>query len=115
MKKACAVAALITVMILTSCQNQWASSDEFYGGESVNADILSEMAESFFSSDTVLPYQSENTEMHDGIFYWTESGSVYHKYSDCGHIKNSSDIHTGSEQDAILAGKDHICSSCAKR
>lgn len=115
MKKACAIAALITIIFFTSCQSSRISSGNFYGGESVNPDILSEMAESFFIDDPALPYEPEHTEIHNGIFYWTESGSVYHKYPDCGHIKGSAEIRTGSEQDAVLAGKDHLCSSCAKR
>ena len=46
-----------------------------------------------------------------GTVYWTESGSVYHAYLDCGHIANS-DVFDGSIAAAEENGKTRICKSC---
>ena len=47
--------------------------------------------------------------------YWTESGGVWHLYRDCGHLKNSQNVLSGTVADAEEAGKDHVCSSCNKK
>lgn len=47
--------------------------------------------------------------------YWTKSGTVWHLYSDCSHIKNSSDVIYGSVEEAISSGKIKLCSNCEKR
>lgn len=111
---------IIFFLSLTSCATEYEENDHFYGGESLNADILSSIAESIFNEMESSESQNEQIENssgreHDGVYYWTSSGSVYHKWSDCGHLKNSSDIMSGNEQDAILAGKEKLCSSCAKK
>lgn len=114
---------LCTVILLlsfTSCATEYTDNDDFYGGESLNAEILSEIAESIFNeieSEEIENGRTENgsDREHDGVYYWTSGGSVYHKWSDCGHLKNSSDVISGNEQDALLAGKEKLCSSCAKK
>ena len=116
--------ALISVMLFSasSCAEKVVTNTEYYGGESMNAEILSHISESIFnemtsaaedtSSEDAVENSSEN---HDGIYYWTEGGSVYHKWADCSHIKNSQEIKSGSRDEAILSGKEKLCSSCEKR
>ena len=116
--------ALISVILFSasSCAEKVVTSTEYYGGESMNAEILSHISESIFNEMTSAAEEtsSENideisSDNHDGIYYWTESGSVYHKWADCGHIKNSQDVKSGSRDEAILSGKEKLCSSCEKK
>ena len=47
--------------------------------------------------------------------YWTKGGEVWHLFKDCGHLKNSKSILSGSVEDAIENGKEKVCSACSKR
>ena len=115
---------LISLVLFSvcSCSYKVVTNDEYYGGESMNAEILSQIAESIFnetaSDAESLSSQDESensTKSHDGIYYWTDSGSVYHKWADCGHLKGSQSIKSGSKDEAILSGKETLCSSCNKK
>lgn len=60
--------------------------------------------------------QTSETESTNGeVVYWTKSGSVWHSYSDCGHIKNSNNVISGTVEEARSAGKSNLCKSCEKR
>lgn len=114
------ICTVVLLLFFTSCATEYTDNDDFYGGESLNAEILSEIAESIFyesqsSAENDIQNDSNISSEHNGIFYWTDGGRVYHKWSDCGHLKKSSDVKSGSEQDALLAGKEALCSSCAKK
>ena len=115
----CIALTLTLILLATSCASKVEVNDEYYGGESMNAEILSEIAESIFNESSDISGDNTSSEeserkAHDGIYYWTDSGSVYHKWADCGHIKNSQNIKSGILDDAILAGKLKLCSSCEK-
>ena len=45
-------------------------------------------------------------------YYWTQSGTVYHIYADCGHLKNSIDVQSGSKD---LLNTDRCCKTCYSR
>ena len=45
-------------------------------------------------------------------YYWTKSGTVYHIYYDCQHLKNSVSVQSGSKS---LSGKDRCCKTCYAR
>lgn len=155
------ILALASMLIFSACANYLNSADDFYGGDVVDAEMLSSIAESIFESDESLrpeetsawdngfsesgseevtedsvsgedvttglnsseqPTDSEVTteeqttaREHDGVYYWTESGTKYHKWSDCGHLKNSANIISGTLDEAHEAGKEDLCSSCAKK
>ena len=47
--------------------------------------------------------------------YWTKSGTVWHLFEDCGYLKGSTSILSGSVEKAIEEGKLKLCSSCSKR
>ncbi len=162
------IAIAVSTLLLVSCSNYINSADDFYGGDVVNAEMLSSIAESIFASDESLRPETEpvtvdessganddevtteetsedsltedateeitedNTDVetvteeatteeettkreHNGIYYWTESGEVYHKWSDCGHIKNSLEVFSGTIYEAKVAGKERVCSACANK
>ncbi|MCQ2428228.1 MAG: hypothetical protein MJ137_07515 [Clostridia bacterium] len=47
--------------------------------------------------------------------YWTASGTVFHTHDDCGHLKNTVDLLTGTSGAAIENGKTRLCKTCEKR
>lgn len=47
--------------------------------------------------------------------YWTESGSKWHLYEDCGSLKNATEIMNGSISKAKEAKKKDVCKTCSKR
>jgi len=47
--------------------------------------------------------------------FWTASGTVYHTHDDCGHLKNTADLLTGTAAAAIENGKTRLCKTCEKR
>lgn len=57
---------------------------------------------------------TDNVEIGETV-YWTEGGGVWHLYRDCGHLKNSQNVLSGTVEEAENAGKDHVCSTCNKK
>jgi hypothetical protein len=49
------------------------------------------------------------------LVYWTKGGSRWHLFIDCYHIKDSENIISGTEEEAIEAKKEKVCSNCAKK
>ena len=47
--------------------------------------------------------------------YWTEAGTVYHTHDDCGHLKHTENLLTGTAQPAIENGKTRLCKTCEKK
>ena len=60
---------------------------------------------------------TEDTDKPDttpsSTVYWTESGETWHTNPKCYHIKNK-DVFSGSVEEAIEAGKERLCKTCAK-
>lgn len=83
-------------LILLGCSEE---SGVFYVGETFSA---SELSASF----------TEKAENTDGIFYWAESGEVWHKDKDCGTLSRSKNIFSGTEEEAAAEGKLRACQKC---
>lgn len=47
--------------------------------------------------------------------YWTESGSKWHLYEDCGSLKKATKVISGSISEAQKAKKEDVCKNCSKR
>lgn len=45
-------------------------------------------------------------------YYWTQSGTVYHMYADCSHLKNSTNVQSGSIDQS---NKERCCKTCYAR
>lgn len=54
-------------------------------------------------------------EFSDSTVFWTESGGVWHLFNNCSHLKRSKMIYYGTVEEAIEAGKEKVCSTCAKK
>ncbi|MBQ1847295.1 MAG: hypothetical protein II135_04745 [Clostridia bacterium] len=52
---------------------------------------------------------------HIETVFWTDSGTVYHAYDDCGHLSNTVNLNTGTSATAIENGKTRLCKSCEAR
>jgi len=57
----------------------------------------------------------KDNEETDNTVYWTKGGGVYHLYKDCGYIKSSSEILSGTVEEALEAKKSGVCSRCQNR
>lgn len=73
------------------------------------------------TGDTTLPagqtglLASDSTSEADHdtrTYYWTQSGTVYHIYADCGHLKNSTTVQSGSKDQS---NKERCCKTCYSR
>lgn len=62
-------------------------------------------------SDTLEPDVFVTAPASD-IVYWTKGGSVWHISRSCSALKNSTDILSGSEDEALAAGKSRACKKC---
>ena len=144
-KNLLATCLFISCILQCSCSLFLYDNSRFSGGEALNDRLLSEIKNELFSSDTVseqLPAEGSTNLKNDGIsetteektsassgednssetensqqnvVYWTKSGSVWHTYLDCGHIKNSTNIISGNVEEAVNQGKKSICKNCEKR
>ena len=81
--------------------------------ETENCDTTSERIEE--SILTTEETEKGTTSSSGKVVFWTESGSVWHSFKDCGHLKNSKEILSGSVDDAIAAGKEKLCTTCQKK
>ena len=92
--------------------------------EKINEEEATEATESI---ETVVTIVTENEEISateveseteakgtEEVF-WTKSGTVWHIYSDCSHIRNSGEVICGSVEEAVSAGKSKLCTNCEKR
>ena len=82
--------------------------------ESSREESLS-MSDDSHTNELVDNSSESSNENIGNICYWTESGSVWHTYKDCYHIKKSTNILSGTVEEAKEEGKSHICTACAKR
>ena len=78
--------------------------------ESDHSDIEGE-SDNFTEEDST---KQDHTET-DNTVYWTKGGGVYHLYRDCSYIKSSSEIISGSIEDALEEKKSGVCSRCQNR
>ncbi len=66
-------------------------------------------------TDPVTIYDSDSSTIAEPdirTYYWTQSGTVYHIYADCGHLKNSIDVQSGSKDHS---SKERCCKTCYSR
>ncbi len=63
-----------------------------------------------YSGDTSASEAPETVDAD--VCYWTQNGEVYHLYSDCQHIRNSSSVSSGT---ASESGKERVCRTCYGR
>ena len=67
------------------------------------------------SDESISESEHETETPPSKTVYWTKSGTVWHLFEDCGYLKGSTSILSGSVEKAIEEGKSKLCSSCSKR
>lgn len=67
---------------------------------------------SFVEQSTVFETDSTQSAITPTV-YWTQNGEVWHTKKDCRYLKNKKVI-SGTNDDAVNAGKSRLCSSCGK-
>ncbi len=98
----------LVIFMLTGCTKHLDPNGEgFNAGETLTPEELDRLSSQIFTA-------SETARPFDNIFYWTENGSKVHLFSDCGHLKNSSDICSGDENAVRSLKKSGMCASCLK-
>ena len=114
----------LSVLLASSCA-LFITNDVFDGGEPLDSAKMSEIRSEVFGSNepTISEEQlsetesetSKRVEEESGIVYWTSGGKVWHAFENCGHLKGSKEILSGSVDEAQKAGKEKLCSSCEKK
>ena len=100
---------ILLLLLLPSCT----PSDGFTAGRPLTKDELASLsAELFTQGDEPKETAPAYTDREPNTVYWTESGSVYHKYRDCYHLKDSGSIKSGTVLTARVAGKERVCAEC---
>lgn len=104
-------AASALLFCAVSCTRYTAS--DFYGGESVDSQMLGELDDKL-AETTAEKYPAVTNADGEQIFFWTRSGSVYHKSENCPRLSSSSEIKSGTHDEALAAGLERGCSVCCK-
>ncbi len=99
---------VIFAFMLTGCSSYIDPNGGFHTGETLTPDELDRLSNQIFGEDKTEP-------PFDNVFYWTDSGSKVHLFSDCGHLKRSDDIRSGDENAIRSLEKAGMCSSCLKK
>ncbi len=98
-------------------------SDRFVSGHPITPEELASISEAVFATVPPDPADTEpwietlpDAEVYPaGTVHWTAGGSVYHDDPACYHLQKASVIYHGTPENASLAGKEKLCSSCEKR
>ena len=97
------------LLSLCSCSPYSGGGYEFDPGETLSAEELEGLFQDSKGEATDF-VMSESTSV-----YWTNGGSKYHLFADCGHLSNSADVKSGKIEDAKAKGKGECCKTCATR
>ena len=127
----CILAVILSIVIVMPSCSYFEAKDGFMGGQLLDDELLADIREEIFSTriyddDLVENFETEalltsdhgeigSESSEDGLVYWTEGGGVWHIYRDCGHLKKSNNVISGSRDDAAKAGKTKVCSTCSKK
>ena len=87
--------------------------------ESDETEKEAETSKDYDDTQSSKPEEQDSTQPDDdeadGTVYWTKKGGVYHLYRDCSYIKSSSEVISGTAEEALEAGKSDVCSRCQGR
>lgn len=64
------------------------------------------------SGEDTLEPSAEVTTASEATVYWTPGGSVWHISRSCSALKNSSEVLSGTQDEALAAGKERVCKKC---
>ena len=102
----------MSIILTVSCSRF--SESDFYGGMTLSDEDISEL-ESLMEATTAEKYPAVTDEEGRYVFFFTAGGSVYHRSKNCPRLSSSSEILSGTEEEAIAAGKKRGCSVCCRQ
>ena len=110
------VGILCLLLALVACS---AGRDAHDTGEWLDKEALDSILLSVEDRAQTTHHKTETKDIttsppEDGVYYWTEKGSVWHTWKDCGYLSGSLTVFEGCVDDAIAAGKERPCSRCVK-
>lgn len=96
-----------------SCQK--CSKDIEYDVPSLESDTKSDIHTTNIPSTDGVITSDETTNAASVLVYWTKGGSVWHLSDSCSSLSKTdpADIVSGSEDEAIAAGKERACKKCS--
>lgn len=104
MKRGWLLLLLVLCLLISAC----ARDDGFDAGEALTAEEISALREQLLEeANAQRPIPSE------GIFYFTQSGSVYHVNPDCSYLTNAKTLLWGTLEEVQARGL-RACSRCAQ-
>ena len=131
MKKLALASALALCCILCSCTQYSQGGYEFDAGETLDIGGLESMFETTSQEAESAPVDTPNEEPSETepnesepiqsqrppigeitTVYWTKSGTKYHIYRDCQSLKKSTDILSGTIEEAKENKKAECCKYC---
>ncbi len=116
MKRLLCLLFLLSIL-LVSCSEYSKPYNELNAGETLTPEAIDSIAAAVSAAETTSPEDALG-QMYDEnnapIYFWVESGEVYHINSNCQSLRRSKNILSGSEADALAAGKERICGHCQK-
>lgn len=96
-----ALLLLLCVCCLCACHRR----AEFSGGQQISGEEIQEM----------LGTSVGESEPGEKLYYFVSGGGlVYHSSSSCSYLKNSKNVLSGTMAQVSAAGKERLCSACAK-
>ncbi len=113
-----AALSLAAILIFRACSSDISKPAGNTLFTTSQTDVLApDTSKSDSTNDTapVTIYESDSGTIADPdtrTYYWTQSGTVYHIYADCGHLKNSIDVQSGSKDQS---NKERCCKTCYSR
>ena len=128
----------LLISCFVSCNIFMPENRNFYGGKILDNNAMAELQKEFNESNSATQTESQslshvesedistneeitytdtvsNNSFESETVYWAKSGSVWHLFRDCGYLKKSNEVFSGSVNQAKANGAKKVCSSCAKR
>lgn len=113
---------IILILSLSGCASYFNSERELYAGEEITPNQLYEISQALVESnndtdkieDVTEPFVQDTDNEGNLLVYWTKSGEVWHINKECSALANSVNIESGTEEVAIVNGKERLCKRCGE-
>lgn len=99
---------LLSVLLLCSCSESFGSFEE-NTGKIVAPEDIEQVSDDLANKNIVY---AEGIDYNLPVYYWSESGSVFHSKKTCSSLANSKKIIAGNIDHAYNYGIGETCSRC---
>lgn len=107
---------LVLSLALTSCSTYSSGDTGFYTGDTLTPEAVESIWLAISEREAVESekYPPTTDESGAAVLFWTSTGKVWHASAECSSLKRSTNINSGTIEEAEAAGKQRACSVCAK-